>query len=169
MHDNILANKFGALGFALVEASQPPDDLSSSSVSALMTLHHWGELPVTKLSAIVGLTQPATTRMLTSLKEAGLVSDGKVDGRLRPAALTQKGKRKAATLSKAREEALTSLLAPLNKSERTSMDTMLSKILSGVVDSRETARRLCRQCDHGICTGSACPIGTEATRLERRL
>jgi len=37
-----------------------------------------------------------------------------------------------------------------------------------MVDGRAYARHICRFCDHGICDGPRCPVGSAATELEQR-
>lgn len=168
MHNNVLANKIGALTLAISDL-RGDEDISASSISTILTLHHWGAMSVTQLAGIIDLSQPATTRLLARLKTDGLVRERQVLGRVRPVALTGKGQKKARKLARDRAHMLSNILSPLSAKEQQSLDGALSKILIGLVDNRATARRLCRQCDHGICTGAKCPIGSEATRLERQV
>jgi DNA-binding MarR family transcriptional regulator len=164
MH-SITANKIGVLAFCVPDTSQQ-GTYSSSATSALLTLLDRGDMSVTELAAIIGLSQPATTRLISKLTSSGLTRQQNDGGRTKPVGLTAKGGRRAAKLKHTRQENLGALLSPLTDKEIRTLDHLLNKMLSCVADDRAQARHLCRQCDHDVCSGSTCPIGSSITNME---
>ncbi|WP_207456682.1 MarR family transcriptional regulator [Azospirillum sp. SYSU D00513] len=175
MHDErLLANKVGALWATLsgaVEDAFAP--LSNSSAAALLTLLHWGPTAATALGAVIGLSQPATARLLEKL-----AADGHVERRPRPRggkevpfALTESGRERAEALQQGRLDACLRLLAPLDPGQRALLDGLLTAMLAAPVADqtpvRAYARHVCRFCDHGVCDGPLCPIGSAAREAER--
>ncbi|RVU33881.1 MarR family transcriptional regulator [Hwanghaeella grinnelliae] len=161
-------NKLGALWSVLDAAmSQAFDDASPSTVAAILTLHFHAPLTGTRLSRILGLSQPATVRLLEKLRDAGLTRrHPKRDGKDIDISLTAAGEARAATLLGRRNAALKALLAPLSAEKAALLSTLLDEILPQEVASRADARFLCRFCDHEICDGAVCPIGCKARDIE---
>ncbi|MGH6948286.1 MAG: hypothetical protein ACREDZ_13225, partial [Kiloniellales bacterium] len=60
------------------------------------------------------------------------------------------------------------LAAPLAAGEARQLSSLLARLLAAATRSRAGARRLCRFCDHGICQGASCPVGSRARALEKR-
>lgn len=167
MHNILFANKLGALLTELqdeIDADMAP--FSDSSAAALLTLLHWGKTPVTELAAVLRLSQPATTRLVAKLVEQGLVERVEAPGRLAPVRLSTKGRSRARSLQARRIARLEQAMAPLKSSDREQLDRMLSSILAGLVKNRRHARQICRLCDHDICDGPLCPVGSAARAIE---
>lgn len=171
MHDDLTANKLGALWSVLDAAMlQSFAESSPSTAAAILTLHFHAPQTGTGLSQILGLSQPATVRLVEKLAAAGLVARaGKKQGKEIPLVLTAVGKRRAKALLAARAEALGELLSPLPKAKQKQLAGLLDEILHHTVDSRREARFLCRFCDHGICDGPVCPIGCRAREIESEM
>ncbi|SMF02045.1 DNA-binding transcriptional regulator, MarR family [Tistlia consotensis] len=170
MHDDLTANLLGALATALSDRSQQGfEPLSPSSAAALLTLRHHGPLATTALAAILNLSQPAATRLLDRLEAEGLVArKAEAAGRSVPLALTAAGRRRAERLQAARLAASRRALEALSTAERGTLHKLLAKALGGLTEDRSQARHLCRFCDHGLCDGPACPVGSAAGEKERR-
>ena len=168
MHYTLLANKLGALA-TLVADVPTIDGQSQSTAAALLTLHYHGPLMVTGLAAILGLSQPAASRLLDRL-----VSDRLATRSRRPGAretlvdLTPGGRKIAEQAQTRRLERLQAVLAPLSTEQRQVLEQMLDAILALPIKNRDQARHLCRFCDHSLCDGAACPVGSAARRLESR-
>ena len=168
MHDSLTENKLGAL-WSVLDATMIGafGDASPSTVAAILTLHFHAPLTGTRLSRILGLSQPATARLLEKLRDAGLVKrHPKRDGKDIDLSLTAAGEARAGALLGKREAALKALLAPLSAEKAALLSALLDDMLPQAVGSREDARFLCRFCDHGICDGAACPIGCKAREIE---
>jgi DNA-binding MarR family transcriptional regulator len=166
MYTNITANKLGALMDGLGDALAETTTESGSSGAALLTLYHWGPIGTTELSRIIGLSQPATTRLVAGLRERRLVSTSSVEGRERPLELTTGGLEHAQYLQSQRLAVLDQALAPLGSEDRENLDRIVSTILGGFVEGKKHARRICRNCDHQICVGGLCPVGKAARSIE---
>lgn len=152
------ANKLGALGLALVDAmAEGSGDLSPSATAALLTLRHHASLGTTELAGIVGLSQPACTRMVDKLVADGLVSRLPAHGRVVPIALTDEGRRLGELIQARRLGVLRDLVEVLDKKDRKDFDRLLDKLLAATVRDPGHARRICRLCDRRACGEGACP------------
>ncbi|MEC9431343.1 MAG: MarR family transcriptional regulator [Pseudomonadota bacterium] len=167
MHDSLIASKLEALAALVAETAEGEGARAGASAAALLTLRHHGPLATTALARVLGVTQPAATRLLDRLAADGLVARDRPSGRREGAvALTPEGRAEAEGLQAARLAALAALLAPLPEPTRRGFVEGLDALLSAAVRDRTQARRLCRFCDHGVCDGPVCPIGRAASRIE---
>lgn len=161
------ANKLGALGLLLMDAiGEALGDLSPSAGALLLTLRYCGDSTTTTLAGIAGISQPTAVRVTDGLVRRGLIERQTRAGRTAPLRLTKAGVRQADALQRARLYAMERLLAALSETERTLFERALDKLLAGATRSRAFARTACRLCNHAVCEGRLCPIGTRATELE---
>lgn len=162
------ANKLGALAVLLSDALEDSfGDLSPSAAALLSTLEHFNGSTASELAAVAGIAQPTATRVLDGLERQGLVRRGAKTGRQTPLHLTANGRRRSTRLKKARDDAMARLLDFVPEDRRNMFLTVVDGMLTGATTSRRFARTTCRHCDHGICTGPACPIGSRATEIEQ--
>lgn len=165
----ILENQIAAFTTLLsdkLEASY--GGLSPRAVSALLTLHNRGRLDVTTLASIIGTTQPTATRLLDNLEKSGFVERGLKEGRNVSLALSEEGLAKAKELAQARSEAVAELLRGFSEDERTTLASLVQKLVFTGTHDRAHARTVCRYCDHTVCQRDACPISRKATIVENR-
>lgn len=166
MHMNA-ANKLGALATLLADRLRDAlDDLSPSAAAALLTLRYRGVMTTSELATITGIAQPTAVRIVDGLVRRGLLSRGGRSGRATPIELTPEGEQAADRAQAARLAAMQRLLDGLPDTERAGFETLLNHLLAAATSSRAGARTTCRLCDHGICNGPACPIGSRATAIE---
>jgi DNA-binding MarR family transcriptional regulator len=164
----LMANKLGALGVLLSDAMAAAlDGLSPSAAALLLTLRYQGEMTATQLATIAGIAQPTAVRVTGGLIRRKLVERRDRAGRTTPLKLTRDGARRAETLQRARLDAMNRVLASLTAKERTAFAAALDKVLAGATRSRAFARTACRLCDHDLCRGPLCPIGSRASAIER--
>ena len=164
----LTANKLGALGVLIGDLTRDTvGELSPTAAAILLTLHHHGDATATTLAAIAGISQPTAVRVCGGLIERGLVVHGERAGKTVPLHLTEAGDQRALALQSARLAALDRLLAPLKDAERDQLARLLDGMLAGATASRRFARTTCRLCDHALCDGPACPVGTRAAAIER--
>ncbi len=172
MHNILLNNKLGAL-WSVLDASMARmlGTDSPSTAATVLTLHFHAPLTGTDLSRILGLSQPATVRLIDKLADAGMVArNGKSEGKAVDIALTAAGQTRAEAMLTARSAAMADLLRPLTDAKRQALTGLLDEILHDAVETGSQARFLCRFCDHGVCDGPVCPIGCRAREiaLERK-
>jgi DNA-binding MarR family transcriptional regulator len=161
------ANKLGAIGVLLGDAmAEAVRDLSPSAAALLLTLRYRGVMTGTALAAIGGISQPTAARITGGLVRRGLVERGNRKGRIAPLRLTRAGAQLAGALQRARLDAMAHLLEVLSEMERTAFERTLDKILAHATGSCAFARTICRFCDHALCKGRLCPVGTKAATLE---
>ena len=164
----ICANKLGALGVLLSDAMESAlDDLSESAAALLLTLHYRPDSTASELAEVAGIAQPTAVRVLDGLVRRGLIERQSTIGRIVPLRLTAAGRKRAEVLQTARLNTLDRLLAALPEQDRAAFERALDLMLAAATISRPFARTTCRLCDHVICDGPLCPIGTRATELER--
>ena len=167
MHNNkILISQFIALSVAIIDKSILADKKNSpSKISALLTLLHWPKLGVTELANIVGLSQSATTRLIDTLAQEQLVKRER-ENRTARLHLTSKGNQLAKSFQNQQSGVIGEIISVLDESQKKQLADIVHKIMYGLVKDPDEARRLCRYCDHSICSGSNCPVGTKARSLK---
>jgi len=135
---------------------------SESRAAALLTLLEFPGMAIVELAGILGLSHSATVRLLDGLVEEGLVDRerSRRDPRSAELRLTARGRRMAGGIRRARLLSLEHLLAPLTQTQRSQFARLVQSVLTGVTGERAVARRTCRFCAHGICSGADCPIGS---------
>jgi DNA-binding MarR family transcriptional regulator len=168
MNYQLLANKLYVLSVLIDEIGHDTANaLSQSSVAAVFALKYRGPLSITKLGRIIGLTQPATTRLVERLVRGGFVQKSSgPSAREVDIHLTSRGSTLANKLQAKRLERIGNLVAKLSVSEQAQLDALLATMVGAAVESRAQARYLCRFCDHDICDGPVCPVGSAATEIE---
>jgi DNA-binding MarR family transcriptional regulator len=159
-------NLLGAL--ALVIADRTADATgeaagsSESAAAALSALLHFLDGPsVDLLRQVLGLTSSGTVRLVDRLEEAGYVRRGPGrDGRSTSVALTAAGRRAAARISAARAGVLDDSLGVLSAAERQEFETLMAKVLAGLIRGPGAVRWLCRMCDTVACgrEEGRCPV-----------
>jgi DNA-binding MarR family transcriptional regulator len=164
MHDSRLTNLLGAAALALSDLMlaqvRETGQVSVSGASALVVLTHAPGLGVTELGRRVGLSQPATARMVDSLEAAGLVRRGPGDGRTVSVTVTAAGERTVGEVLATREARLSSILAGLDEDDRAALARLLERLLTQLYGDVGSSELLCRLCDRARCTkGAVCPVG----------
>jgi len=169
------ANVLGA--FSLVVADRMNDAISEagghpSTAAALSALYHFLDGPsVDRLRQVLGLTSSGTVRLVDRLEHEGyVVRRPGADGRSTAVTLTPAGRRLARKVAAARAGVLAGVLGVLTDDERTTLDTLLSRLLVSMIRGPGATRWICRLCDTVACGHAAeeCPIA-RATAGARRL
>ncbi len=166
MHINLLASKLQALSVAVADLADATSTGSRSRDAALLSLLHRRDITVTGLAAVLGLSQPATTRLVAALEREGLVHRVAPARRERLLRLTRAGTRAAGVTQDRRLSAVARQLGCLSDEQRTALDDLVSRVLASAADSAAEGRRLCRLCDHEICSGDDCPVGSAVRSRE---
>jgi DNA-binding MarR family transcriptional regulator len=134
--------------------------LGEVEAGALVHVQAWPGGSVGDLAGVVGLSQPATVRLVDRLVEQGLLRRKTgPDRRTVALVLTVSGSRAADAVLVARAEALAPVLADLTPRERAALERVLGRVAAGLAEDRPGAVRLCRLCDREACTsGPGCPL-----------
>ncbi|MGC7097644.1 MarR family transcriptional regulator [Amycolatopsis lurida] len=163
MNRSRVANLLGAGALAVAERvsgeAARAAGVSASGAAALSTLLVEPGIGVTELGARIGLSQPATARMLDTLIAAGLVERHHPGGRGVRLTLTETGRANAEKLLEARGRVLLELLEPLTDDQVSALAPALEALLAGLVENRRSEYVLCRLCDRQVC--ARCPVGEE--------
>ena len=161
-------NKLGALGLLLSDAlERATGDLSPSAAALLLTLFYSPNTSATEGAQIAGIRQPTVVRVLDGLARRGFVKREGRRGRTTVLCITRAGRQRARLLQTARLEAMNDLLRPLGNPERIAFEQAVDTLLGAATTCRAFGRTTCRLCDHTICVGRICPIGTRATEIEQ--
>ncbi|MFR9803976.1 MarR family winged helix-turn-helix transcriptional regulator [Pseudonocardia sp. RS010] len=164
MHESRLGNLLGAAALALSDLMlarvREAAGVSVSGAAALVVLAHSPGVSVTELGRRVGLSQPATARMVSSLEAAGLARRGAGEGRTVPVALTPDGERTVREVLDTRAAGTEQVLADLDAHDRRVLTRLLEGLLTRLYAEVGSSEVLCRLCDRACCTdGAACPVG----------
>jgi MarR family transcriptional repressor of emrRAB len=161
-------NLLGA--FALAVADRLRDETEAAvghtggAAAALVMIAHFPARSVEFLRQAIGLSHPATVRVVDRLVEQGLVRRGR--GERGPAVsltTTAEGHRQALAILEVRREVLAGALPPLSRAESATLETILEKALAHLSDSPGSI--VCRLCDQGRCPRRRCPIVRSQTEL----
>jgi DNA-binding MarR family transcriptional regulator len=143
--------------------------LSASARALLLTVEHWQPITVSEAAEVLGISQPTATRLADGLERAGLLHRGAKVERAVPLLLTAAGRNRAEEITNAMQARMGALLDVLEEKERRAFTRAVAKILAAATHSRAEARTTCRNCDHAICTGVDCPVGSRATEIEAEI
>jgi MarR family transcriptional repressor of emrRAB len=162
------ANLLGALALATVDrlhnALVASDRRSLSATAALIHLRLRPGETIDFLAQVLGISHPATVRLVDSLKTDGLVERRPgPDARSVALVLTMAGREAAVSELTKRLDVLGDVLSPLTAAERRQLEPLLEKLLARLTDDRWSARHICRLCDFPTCANPACPVDRAAT------
>ncbi|WP_372664237.1 MarR family winged helix-turn-helix transcriptional regulator [Amycolatopsis kentuckyensis] len=167
MHESRLANLLGATVLTLFDrltaAAAAAAGVSLSGTAALVVLAEFPGLGGTDLGQRIGLSQPATARMLDQLEARGLVERQGKRGRGVAVVLTEDGREAAKRALGARQEVLVRALRSV--AGREALEPVLEQLLRGLHAEVRAGDLMCRLCDRPGCVAQrkVCPVG-EAER-----
>jgi DNA-binding MarR family transcriptional regulator len=117
---------------------------------------------VSWLGEVLGLTSSGVTRLVDRLVERGWVSRSPgSDARQRRVRLTATGTKRAQVLLRERDDVLAEAVDSLGDTDRTQLETLLSRVVGSLARDYVPALRTCRLCDRDTCNsgGEGCPLG----------
>jgi DNA-binding MarR family transcriptional regulator len=158
------ANLLGALSLAVWaevrHAAECEGKLAGSEPAALVTLSQHPGQSVEALHRTLGITHSGAVRVADRLQSAGLLSRSPAGpGRTLALEPTAGGREAASAILARRERALERILAVLSPSECAALVAVAERLLAGLTEDRQSAARLCRLCDEGVCMHRAtCPV-----------
>ena len=165
------ANVLRALARNLPPEERPtPPPLDHPSARDAVTLLAWrGEAASETLQFALGLSQPASVRLVDRLIDAGVVARRRRAGDRRVwLRLTAKGRRAAGSLLDREREPVEAALrdALPDRAELSRFVAALDQVAMAVLGDTTDPARFCRACDVAACLGSehGCPSATVCRR-----
>ena len=155
-----LAQLLGVTALAASDRLRAAVGPGGSAPAALVHLQaHPGE-SVESLRKVLGISQPATVRIVDRLAADGLVERRPgADRRTLALHLTSAGDEAATGVLHRRMESLEDFLAALDDDERAALEPLLERLVAALADDRPQALRVCRLCDRDACRGQVgCPL-----------
>jgi MarR family transcriptional regulator, negative regulator of the multidrug operon emrRAB len=172
MDQDRLANLLGVTALAasdrLRSAVERELEHGGSAPGALAHLQAYPGESVEALRRVLGISQPATVRLVDRFVAEGLV-ERRAGANRRTLALhlTAAGAQAAGGVLARRSESLRALLRVLSPAERTALERLLERLVAGLAADRPGALRVCRLCDRKACTSApGCPLD-HTTRASR--
>lgn len=155
---NLLATLSGAVQSRIDGEIKRHPNQTDSSLAALNVIGTWEGCNNTALSKAIGLSHPATVRLVDKLEADGLVrSERGRDRRSLELYLTERGRRVMVDLLKKRCVAVADLIDLLDEEERSALTGILEHILSGLAKTSNSKGDLCRLCNEIFCPWDICP------------
>jgi DNA-binding MarR family transcriptional regulator len=160
----------GALALAIADRTSneiaAATGQSDSAAAALTALHQFLDRPtLDRLRLVLGLTPSGAVRLVDRLSAAGLVTrEAGEDGRSRSVVLTAHGRELAQRISETRAAALGEALRVLTRDEVQTLESLMERMMTGVVNVKEGGAWICRLCDLQACERPAghCPAANAA-------
>jgi MarR family transcriptional regulator, negative regulator of the multidrug operon emrRAB len=159
------ANLLGALATGIQDAVRDAllgeSGADGTAVAALLAVRERSGQSIAQLAAALSLTHSGAVRSVNRLTRRGLVARGPGrDGRSQGLVLTPAGRAMTDQVLAARRRLLLGLLVDLPPGERACFTRAAELLLAKLPVSRADAWRICRTCEHDVCRGSACPVGS---------
>jgi DNA-binding MarR family transcriptional regulator len=135
--------------------------LDPAELAALLAVHARPGSKVDDIALTTGLTHSGAVRVIDRLSRANWVErrTGR-DRRTVAIHCSREGREKARLALALRREALRDAARGLTKEELAAFRRLAKKLLARLPRHRPDAWRICRLCDHGVCRGSECPVGS---------
>ncbi|MGI8441063.1 MAG: MarR family winged helix-turn-helix transcriptional regulator [Thermoleophilaceae bacterium] len=159
-----LANLLGVTALAATDRLRTAveGELShgGSSPAVLVHLQAYPGESVEAVRRVLGISQPATVRVVDRLAAEGLVERRPgPDRRSLALHLTAVGERAASAALGRRTRSLRALLDALAPAEQAALVPLLERLVASLADDRPQALRVCRLCDRHACTEApGCPL-----------
>jgi DNA-binding MarR family transcriptional regulator len=155
--DNMLGAFVLAVGDRLRRETEDAIGHTGASAAALITVAQFPGRTIEFLRRAIGLSHPATVRVVDRLVERGLVR--RRAARPGPAValtVTAAGKRQARKILEIRQHVIADSLPELSPAESETLVAILERALGQLSGSPGTTH--CRLCDMERCPPSGCPV-----------
>lgn len=160
-----LAQLLGVLSLGASDRVRSSVDASlgraGAHAAALVHLDAYPRDSVQALADVLGVSQPATVKVVNRLAEAGLLERRPgPDRRTRALHLTPKGRAAATRVLADRASQLAHVLRVLDHEERERLEPLLEKLVAALAGDRPGALTVCRLCDRSTCCRApgGCPL-----------
>lgn len=164
---NLLGALAVTVGDRAGDAMAAAQDVGATQAAALITLDNYAAgLPLATLAEALRLSHAAVVRVADRLEDRGLVrrrAGAGGDRRAVALELTAEGHQTIRVIRAARAAALERALSPLDAAERSTLATLLAKVLAAETRTIADSRTHCRLCDGEACGHpERCPVTQSA-------
>jgi DNA-binding MarR family transcriptional regulator len=158
--NNIVATFAVDLAESVTAAVAAVAGQSGGLAAAIVYLSQEPGVGVEHLRSVLGLSQPATVRLINQLEVDGLVTRTRhgEDGRRVELRLSPPGEARAGEIDAARLAAADRFLAGLAASDRQALVDLIGRIYARRAPTYSEAERVCRLCDLRACPERTCPV-----------
>lgn len=165
------ANLFGAMCLGIADrvdtAMAASEGIHSTASTALIVIRQFPDITIRRLERFLGVSRPATIRIVNSLVAQGFATRRQSDGDHRQSLvrLTEAGIATAERLVDVRKSFLLKVLENMSPEERRVLDSAVDSVLTQLTNTIDDAHELCRQCEISCCPQSCCPVEQRAVQL----
>lgn len=153
------ANLLGALAQMVADEVRDLPGATLTARAALLAISKYPGASIDAVRASLGLSHPATVRVVAGLLDAELITkDTGVDRRSVALNLTALGLKAVEQALSQRQAVLERLLKRLSAAEQQQFEQLAIKILWHETRDATHALQLCRLCDEADCVGTGCPV-----------
>ncbi|AUI60232.1 MarR family winged helix-turn-helix transcriptional regulator [Amycolatopsis sp. BJA-103] len=153
----------------LVSAVESVAGRSGALAATLAMTAQYEGLTMGTLQRFLGVSRPATIRLVNLLESDGLAERRHLDDddrRTTSVVLTDAGHREARHILAARRAVLEQLLPESSKQERVVLDRLLERMLATMITHPSRGYEVCRLCDISTCPPSRCPVESAVLEME---
>ncbi|MFD0815861.1 MarR family winged helix-turn-helix transcriptional regulator [Amycolatopsis umgeniensis] len=152
----------------LVSAVETVAGRSGALAATLAMTAQYEGLTMGTLQRFLGVSRPATIRLVNLLENDGLAERRNLDDdrRTTSVVLTDAGHREARHILAARRAVLQQLLPESSKQERAVLDSLLERMLTAMITHPSRGYEVCRLCDISSCPPSRCPVESAVLEME---
>jgi MarR family transcriptional regulator, negative regulator of the multidrug operon emrRAB len=155
--DNLVGAFVLEIADRIRQATEAAIGHSGATAAGLVTIAQFPDGTVEDLRKAIGLSHPATVRVVDRLVAEKLVRRRPADrGPAVALTVTGAGRRKARAILDVRREVLRGALPELSPHEEVTLATILEKALANLADAPDPT--LCRLCDKARCRRADCPV-----------
>lgn len=160
-----VVNVLGALGVGVSDAAASAvtsaTGLDETAAAALLAVATRPGQSVSDLAAGLGTTHSGAVRAADRLERLGLLLRAPgADRRTARLELTSDGRELAGRALAARRAALAGLLGRVDAKAIPVLRQAVESILGALPRTRHDAWHICRLCEHAVCRGADCPVGS---------
>ena len=157
-HLNLLAAMALGLSDRIRAATEAAIGAGASIPAALVQIGSYPGETLQLLQASLGLSQPATTRVVDTLVARGWVQRGRgSDARQAVLTLSSDGAAAMTEVLRHRGDVLRSILGDCSAAEEQVLERLSERALRRLTRTRNEADHVCRLCDIGACPQNRCP------------
>lgn len=159
---NLLAASAVAIFDRMSEVTEAITGLNRSDTAALLMVAQWPGGTLQSFAGALGLSQPATVRLVDRLEQAKLIERRSADsGHALGLYPSSHGRKMAERAIAARDSALELLFSELDKHHVSALKSFAETVLRKATRSATDGDRICRLCCETACPDEKCPVWHE--------